>query len=112
MFSLESVLSDSDRLALVAGNHADDEALPPMAETEIVSTARFPLPASILRGGVPVAPLGYVPDYDEGDEAPELADGEYDGEQERERAAYVLPSRRTRGNVARELRAMGYAWND
>lgn len=68
----------------------------------------FTMPSRARAGIVSILPHGEQ-DNDEGEA---FHDDDESEEREPVYAPYVLPSARNRGEVARELRSMGFAWNE
>lgn len=101
---MNHLLDQATRLELAALIHEDNEPAAPLAECEIVSTARFALPRHALCSNVPRAPRHHWQDEDSGES---ILDGDEDEETAPRYAAHVLPSMRDRASVRSELRSMG-----
>ena len=72
--------------------------------------AGFVMPSRARAGIVSILPHG-ADDSDEGESAV-FDDSESEELPAETWAPYVLPSARNRGEVSRELRSMGFAWNE
>jgi hypothetical protein len=116
--TLSPYLSQAERLALCDGRSLPVVLSPAdigpdnRAECVTVSTPRFPLgtrPAKAGDGARATYTGGCV-SLEDGEECEEMEEEEASAA--RPEYAYNLPSRGTRASVARELRGMGYAWND
>ena len=68
----------------------------------------FKMPSRARAGIVSILPHG----EDDNEDGEAFHDDNESEEREPTYAPHVLPSARNRGEVARELRSMGYAWNE
>lgn len=114
MQSIESLLTDSERLALSgilsAGHEECAESCEPLASLD-AAPQYPPLSRAALSGMAPRAPRHYYgADNDEGETAPDLDNGDLD---EAPAPRDVMPSRgMARREVARSLSMMGYTWGE